>query len=651
MKKKLTFIVIFLINLSSISYSFDYYPVGIYANGGINLNFANSNGIEIPPFCPTCIGLKNGKGLGYNFGLGFNVNPSHTLFNLKYSYGAYLSYSNLYSNINKTEFLGNLILGNEMIKGDVNYNLDVFFKSLNFTPYIYLYPFEKLNIALKLGVDFSYLIGSNNELTEKTVKENTFFTNGATEKKYEANEVLNAKSFFVSLPIGLKYDLLKFKNLTISPELQYNLALSNIQESSKLKINRFSAGISLVYQFEKSVKKPIAPIAPELPKPALEEGKSADIVSTVDWLVNNSKITSNDTLNIVLNKQDYYDEVPILKYLFFDYNSTELKNSFNDSTEVDIIDNPEAIQQKYFSDLPDIIRNNNVRIIDILSTSDEDNDIGKKRLSFLQDFLASKNIDIDKIKFNLKRINVNKLKYPELAEENRVIVLHSEKIKNENISFINQSSVDFPIIENVINLGIFSDYYVTGINGNVSINENEIYKIESARSDFSVNSSDLFEINNEMKHKIYLNYTLENSANNIKNFKDSINLLFTINMFPDEINYKYSMNDDSSSYYQYILSLFDFDKSKFNLINKKAQNLLYDAIKQNKKVEIFGCSDNLGTIDYNSTLINKRVKNTLKALKIKANQVTIIENNKPLFDNNNPIGRMYNRSVIIRVYN
>ncbi len=654
MKKLLLLIAITFLSNTNRVFPVEYYSFSPYSNIGVNFNISrSSSGMSLDNFCPSCIDLHNGYGLGSNYGIGALNETHNSLINMRVQYGAYLDYNNHYSEFTNDKFLGNLISGNNIISGNVNYNLKVYLKTLEFVPFVYLYPVNNLNLAFKLGLNLGLNIGSKYDFSESTKDDNVFLKNGKKENNYSGSEFPGISNVNFSIPVGIKYDF-QFKNIVVSPEVQYSFGLTKLHKESDWGLNTLKAGVSLVYKIDKQKRQPpvVAPPAPTLPKPSVQESnKSNDISSKSVWYINGNRMSSNDTIIIDNYETDFYDELPIIPYLFFTHNSAELQAESNlDEAEINVMENSEYIQQRFLKFLPEFAKQGKIKSVKILYTSDEVPGIGEKRIQFMKKFLSENNANINKIKFIAEKVEISTVKHPELLEENRAAIIDFKDTSNIFLSFLNSSTKEYPTFNNTVKIKPKTDYYLSNINGKIQIGDEVLANIESAETDFSLSLANLTNYNNYECSKMYLNYSLTNSADVTKNFVDSLNVLVNIHTMPNGINMKYTKLSDSTIYYEHVLALFDFDGLYIKFINNKGKSLLLQALAENKKIEIYGSADDFGTQEYNSALIDKRVDNVLREIKINPKKVTITKADKYPFDNSSPIGRMYNRAVMIRIY-
>ena len=117
----------------------------------------------------------------------------------------------------------------------------------------------------------------------------------------------------------------------------------------------------------------------------------------------------------------------------------------------------------------------------------------------------------------------------------------------------------------------------------------------------------------------------------------------------DEINnYEYELQNGAEK--AAILALSNFDRSAFYSVN---QELLKKAINQlerdtTSRITLIPSTDNLGEEGYNTELALKRAQNAISLFDKKfQSRIDILSDKSSYYDNNTPIGRVKNRSVLI----
>jgi outer membrane protein OmpA-like peptidoglycan-associated protein len=125
-----------------------------------------------------------------------------------------------------------------------------------------------------------------------------------------------------------------------------------------------------------------------------------------------------------------------------------------------------------------------------------------------------------------------------------------------------------------------------------------------------------------------------------------------------------TFSSDDTEILQMKSIFFGFDKSVLDLISQKKLDLLYQALLKNPdlNVKILGHADSKGSAEYNINLSKRRARaarNYLISKGIHANRIkaivfgesTPIKSNINQDGKDSPLGRKYNRRVVVALYN
>lgn len=630
---------------------------------GLTSNSSKSDGVIIGDICPSCIGLNSGFGLRENISAGV-YNQIYGLWGFDFQYGLSLGYSNRTTKFNKNFFNGYLIRGNEVIHGTSNYVVDAKIMALNATPFINFFPIKGFDLALKLGLSMDFVFSSSASVLETALGNDVYLPGNVKEKQYEEPKINNLNSMLFSLPIGLKYDLF-FNNIVVSPEVTYNFGLNKLQNESNWTQNRLYAGVSVAYKIESGKKhksvvipeqgttsQPEEVIAEEKPE---EKKEKADIFSRFEWIVNGHRLKSNDTMHIDTFITDYVEELPIIPYVFFEKDLAEVETDIDfTNEEINVLQNPEYIQMKFLALLPDYISQGKVKGLEFSATTDEDPAVLDKRVEFIKKYMEDAGVSLEGIKITKQIIDPNKLKYIELASEYRYMQVDFKGNQLEYISFLSSSTKDFPPLSFTFVSYPQSESEITDTQVEVYSNDKKVAfgtdNLLKIKLSFQEDVVLEYDYTNVLRAK----YNVKNADGTVKTFTDSVHLVMDYRVMPDMINARIIRKKDetagSDHYFEHILAIFDFDRSAVKFVNEKTKEKLYKALEDKDKVEVFGSADSFGTEGYNDNLVKKRVNNALKAVNVSQKNVSIIQREDYTFENSSPIGRMYNRAVMIRIY-
>lgn len=626
----------------------DYTNWSFFTKMDLNLNLHNSQGIIIPNICPECIGIKEGSGLSYGLGAGFLYNNKATIYGMKNSFGLLIAFSSRNAKLENQAFLGNIIEGNTITKGLVNYSLDTKISTLEFEPFLYLYPITDIPISLKLGVSFAFPLTKQFNYKEEVGSNGLLLSNGKTVNSYPKTEIPNTASIFLGIPIGIKYDLYSINNFKISPEINYNLAITSFQSDSKWNLSKFSAGFVIEYRCNKSeIALPKEPPMPNIP--VYEEVKTS-IECFAKWKLDNTEVFDDSEVVVNSFKTDYYHTVPILPFIFFEHNSAKLPliNNSNQAVKSEQINNDfQNMQNSFLTDMSNILKKEKNIKITAYYLDNEDDDIGKTRLENTIQYLNSQGISSDIINADVKVVKKYSIKYPELAAEYQSVVLNYDDVNSTFSKVLTESKLLYSDLNLELDLAPKSSVGIKSISGEVVINNSPYSKIHSMNSKIHITKEDLALIIKDNQINVQANYRIEDNSGNSTEFIKAITIKVKETNLPEILNYVQNKNN---SYHEYILALNSFDMQSPFIISEIAKIEIINAINNGNKVQILGLTDDLGNSDYNLKLADRRVKSLLRILKIDISKVEIVTPEVYLFDNAVKVGRILNRSVVIRIF-
>ncbi len=521
-----------------------------------------------------------------------------------------------------------------------------------------------------------------------------------------------ANALFMAPVLSLSYNLPLNKDTTFSlePELSYSLGLTNIVNDNlvnKWSVSTLSLGIALKYSPKETVPKPEKRIEEykidtiKIEKNVITSNFSIGIEKTkfdedetVTELIIKKIITRTDTLfikknykldgsliavgvdnkgNEIENPTFVIEEFisnrldPLLNYVFFDDNSSTLpnrykrinkleassfniENLFRDST-IELYYNILNIVGSRMKEFP------NANITLTGCNSDLNNEKGNLKLSeeranTIKDYLVNRwNIEGNRImieKRNLPAKASTPKEEPDKIAENRRVEITSN---NPNIL----KPIFIEKVDRTANPPIAR--FKTNISSDLPISSWELnaYQKSAPNQKFSRSGKD---IENQIDWKLSENQKITPSLpelliselkivdelNNEKLIKGN-DLKINIKTIKEK---KTEMIDDYEIE-RFSLILFDFNKSNIEGDNKEIIEFIKKRIKPESEIEISGYADRTGNFDYNQKLAEQRAISARNSLNRKDTSAIGIGSSKLLYDNNNPEGRFYCRTVNIIV--
>jgi len=100
---------------------------------------------------------------------------------------------------------------------------------------------------------------------------------------------------------------------------------------------------------------------------------------------------------------------------------------------------------------------------------------------------------------------------------------------------------------------------------------------------------------------------------------------------------------------QFSLILFDFDKAQLGAIHKRTAEFVKSRTKPNSEVEILGYTDRTGSAEYNRRLSEQRARQIANVVNVPNMTVRGVGKDDLLYDNEFPEGRYYCRTVTVTI--
>lgn len=709
MKKQIIACIILLIALSyqtsvSNAQNNNNSKYGLYV--GLNDNLHTANFQKLPGIPSCCPRYEDGSKFSYSLGLLYELKLDD-----KFWLGFRLGIMDLSATLTKVESTtlikdGKDIIGkfeHNVISDIINLGLE---PTLNYNFWDSFFLSGGIRIGMNIKKDYRQYEKAIEPEGEVIFKD----TQSPIRNEF-SGEIPSAKAFQMSALVALSYELPlnADASLRIAPEIGYYLGLTDQAEDTDWKINALKFGFALKYvpidKAPKQIKyeqlRYIDTIKIENEQVAANRfsvGKSK-----IDTLVNETEIeiinsivtTRTDTVFV---KKEYSLSIdikavgltndgkeienptftveefvsrqldPILNYVFFDDNSSTIPNRYKSlsSGETQSFDEKGLYGQSTINIYYNVLNivgkrmkdNPKAKITLVGCNSDLDNEKGntelsQKRAESVKNYLVNNwNIEDSRIKIEKRNLPLNPSTpkdEPDKIAENRRVEINSDNYKilepilTENIErTANPPSVRFyPTIK--AESGI-KQWQITASQNTDS--KNKFSKTGSGEMPKFIDWKLDGQQDITPKTAEPLNYTFE-AIDTKSNKKTAENKTLPFKLIT--VQNKRIEKVEDTEIEKYSLILFDFDKATIEGNNKKIIELIDSKIRPNSEVEIIGYTDRTGSEEYNLTLSEKRasaLKNALNKQNIKSEG----KGNKVLlFDNNNPEGRFYSRTVVITI--
>lgn len=629
MTKKLIYIFIFLVLTGSNVFSQEK-SSGYLISGGLYLNgnIYNSKFNQLPGNQTNITSFEDAFGIGWTAYGGIEWRPGTTLFGSDFGISIGLAYSDLSANFDKEEFIGHIISPDTFTDGIVRHNLETDFKAVLIEPELIFYPFSEMPVSFLAGFQVGFPLTTKYSQTEQIISPDNIAFNdeGDRIRQSVSGELPEASSFYFALSAGARYKAMQFGRFELNPEIKFNYGLTDMVSAIDWKTHSVRAGITVNYDLPKPAKMPpAAPPMPLMPEPPLPKAPGRLELAT-NVTVEGKEINDGDTVSINKIVTKSVSEHEINPVFFFEKNSSEPLNSFIYG----------GIDSYSFSESVAKAAGNNNITISAYSTDDEPVNIAINRAEYLKNMLEEAGINNNNISTKLVSIEINKLKHPELSDEYRKAEINISgnkllKYKNEFIMF-----EDFYRTLITVDSKIYSDEQKIEFNGLITTNTGFETKFNNENYSFDIAAN--MPINS---------FNISTSVTDADN--QSVENRFSFPIKEVTLSEETQINrTEDNKYEEHILAYFEFNETESYAVNDFAIKRAKDALSNGKKVILLPLTDNFGTPEYNDKLASSRAGHALKILG-RSNEIEIVKPENYIFPNDNPYGRMMNRTVMVRI--
>lgn len=690
------------------------YLLGGYAK----LNFADHSssfsemGVDFPNCCTE---YTSATGMGYGLGFLFEY-P----INDRFSIDTRLGFEAFMPAFTEDEFIGNVELidrstGQTAGAGGafVDYQIDSDLSMLQLRPMLRYRAFKNFNI--QAGLNFGYFISgtfSQSEVLDPLVVEEIGLvfadTQSDTRNRYTETNIPDLNAFQMFIPFGASYDIVLKNDLRITPEINYNLALTGVTSSST--VDSWSPHY---LDFGVAIKKPIRE---KVEKPFIREteyirdtvtivkiGAKQDSIAiissaqTVELLEDEEKIVEKTTVyeeyekyvakaaklnvtleafgldeegnltpnpTVVIEEIETEQEFPLLPYVFFPENSSYLVDSNLNLLDKDEVtrfsmDNLDWNTMKIYSDMLNIVGYRMMQNPDAeLTITGTNNNSGveegnislsSERAKSVKEYLVDTwGIDSRRIKTSSRNLPSNPAnnERAEGLQENR----RAELTSNNDIILSTVSLSELVRDANPPMVRI-----VPSIDAESGLKN---WDLDITQRGVPVRT---FNGSTTIPEKI--DWDIETDP--IPNFDDQANIKLTVKDETGQekvsdvdvdieqltIKKKRSELRDDVRIEKFSLILFDYDKADLTSKHKNLLDRIKGKIMDNSSVTVTGYADRTGNPQYNKELAGRRAQEVIDYLGLPNEQVTLenMGSNNLMYENATPVGRSYSRTVILTI--
>jgi outer membrane protein OmpA-like peptidoglycan-associated protein len=604
-------------------------PYFISGGIGLNMNIYSSDFSQLPGIENCCNSFESASGFAPYFFIGGEYKFPNGLFEIPSRYGLQIGYNNLSADYNVREFIGNDLLENEYRPIYTENRLYPEISMLYLDNYL---AFRPLDLPLDFTAGFKFgMITTSDVMQEEQIVEpsgKTFEETGTNKINEYSGEIPDASSIFAGISAGARYLAYRRDNWEFYPHLQFEYGLNNLVSSLDWKAYSLKAGITVMMNIPgKAPEPPRKPPMPDIPEPP-SPPQLAELDFETVLKTGNTRIKDGGDINSVVTITSSRSSYSVPGVFFFGQNSARPMTIES------------AVNRNDGIELQGIAPESDLRIVSYFH--DEEESIASARISAIKEYLKIAGINTDEIPTRTVKID-SEFRYPELSEESRKIELLSagKPVMMEfGRTLRDTSSEMISLSGEIINLE-GNEPFNTGLS--ISIDGNELTSGKSNSITTSVNPEKYISVPG--KKKILLNASASDSENRSKSAEISATLNINVVYDNKTLNVSEGFSLPPRSL---ILGYFDFDESEFSLINRTAVDEARKESAKGTTILIYPLTDNLGTDEYNNSLARKRAEAARKALGLPEGSIKVVFGHNISFNNQSPLGRSLNRSIIIR---
>lgn len=629
--------------------------------GGYSMNFHSTDFRNLPGVPSCCPKFSFGQGAGYYFGGLIDI-P----FNYEMLVSTRISFNHINGKLRTYEETPILLDGKESI-GEFEHFVDANFSQIGIEPLFMYKPID--NFYAMGGFSVGILTQADYYQIEKITKptDRGTFVDGRSYRNQNQGSILdyaNIVQFGIKVGAGYRLPFNKKQTLFAFPEIFYTFYPTNLIQERGWKVHQLSVGIGVKYRVPPPPPPPpappLAPPDPEIPLITKIPFLAADI-DAIEIDTNNK-----ENKNFTIKVEDFvsYNMRPLLAYVFFDENSSEIPAryvQFDDKVAVnfttDQLGNLNALETYYFvlniigkrlKDVPSA----NITLIGTnadIGVEKNNKQLSESRArSVANYFINTWKIDPNRIKISSRNLPKDNSKIDDplgMQENRRVEIVPDDLSIIEPVFTVDTmrvlSSSELRFIPKVISEAGISKYSFV-----LKQRDKELLKIED---------------NGKMPNNFSWKVTNKNFPKDEADFAYTLSVMDSVGqtlsspikripITRKSIDMKRRTGQSDKEFEYYSLILFDYGKSELGSEHRKVVDFIKQRVSPDSKVFIYGFTDSMGEDEVNRKISDKRAISVLKRLNINTN-VTVEGKGESelLYENGTPEGRFYCRTVTINI--
>lgn len=600
------------------------------AFAGLNMHSGDFATLPGVPNC--CVTFSSGTGFGLTINAGMETQLSVSVFDRPLYLGVAASYQMLSGTFTESEFVGNIINGSTVTQGLVEHELDASYGVVGVEPYITIPILPSIPLSAHIGVMAGIPLGASyaqkQALTSPSDPGYTF-ENGSRERNLSEGALPDASGLYAGIVLGLSYEIDCGEGLTISPEIRYQIGLTNLVSSLPWTISTIRGGATVQYRLPKSkpAPPPPPPPAPEPPPPPPPPPVIAELRSQVRI---EGRSTQGDTIEVAAINEVVatvsYEAAPVL---FFEKNSTMPVAS---SSQLGMYQqNILKALRTYMQEHP----NDRITIIGS-SASDEVASLARERVSW-----TIRELGVGDAKLTVRTERQTEAKYPELLDEQR------------SVSFlINDRAMVIPVVQrdttrSASDIILPVAHLVTCEAGPCTTE----LRARFAGTDLSVQGSGpVYSV--VLPQRLLLTEGQTEILEAQGTAKDTTGRIVSSNdvaviapRVKSRSEVRTTVTPQRLEGEPILLGHFAFDGTTFITTNMEGVAEVRKALKDGKKVSLLASADNCGLAEYNAELVQRRARAAVELLGVREQEVFITTICTTAEANTTPMDRVSNRSV------
>ena len=633
---------------------------GVFTHFTINIHSADFQ--QLPNIDNCCQRFESGSGNQFSIG-GLYEFPVSNRFGLSLR-ASYTDMSGeLQTKENKPVFD---IAANRLVQqATILHTINASLASIGFEPLVSYNPVR--GMRLFTGMRIAYL-NKISFIQNETIEQPgfVFVENNQKVRNERQGDLANIANIQNSLMFGasMEFPLNKVRTLLLSPELFYSLGLQNLTTDLSWKYNSLRFGIALKFATPPMDTRIIAPPADSTtqpkPLPIVTQSPQTPKINPEYSIQTYSSINKETPTDTIIYDTYFSREIkPLLHYIFFDKNSSEIASRYTlltrENTKKFTLENLSRLNilDTYYS-LLNIVGKRlkdfpKAKITLVGCVSDNNGEKGnvslaKNRALSIQKYLTetwgidSKRVTVESRLLPMNYSRTNDANKAASDEENRRVEILSD-IPEITAPFIANDTVyetSPPIVYAIIHNPLMKGYTLQ-ICGDNTLNPDNCVRYErynsadtiawKATDDYHLiekNKAITFAINNDdMSQKVYKKIIVQQKKQTMSSRK-------TVET--------------------YRLILFDFDKSDLSDNHRRIADVIQENITSTTNVSIEGSTDFLGDAAYNRRLSLERASATARYIGV-PQQFVEGKGEQEYSTNSLPEGRFYNRTVTVKLVN